>query len=309
VYAQVSRQVKPRRIARLARRMGIRTPVSTNLAMSLGGLRRGVTPLDMAHAYETFATGGQLVWGTLSPGQSGKSLPVPGPVGIERIDEIKGGKPRVVELNDGTKMINRKKTRRVLKPYIASTVGSILQTVVGRGTATRAQIPGVVIAGKTGTTESYGDAWFVGWTKEYTVAVWVGYPDEFKPMETEFQGEPVAGGTYPAGIWKTFMQALLKINPLPKDDGGDGTGKPTPTPGTGTVPPAGTTAPAPTAAPPGTGGATEAPPVQETQPPPAQEQPPTEPQPPAQDVPADPGTGGGQPAPEADGAAAAPGTG
>ena len=67
------------------------------------------------------------------------------------------------------------------------------------GTATRAAVPGVTIAGKTGTTEGYGDAWFVGWTKEYTVAVWVGYPDQFKPMETEFQGDPVAGGTYPAG--------------------------------------------------------------------------------------------------------------
>ena len=84
-----------------------------------------------------------------------------------------------------------------------------------------------MIAGKTGTTEDYGDAWFVGWTKEYTVAVWVGYPDEFKPMKTEFQGEPVAGGTSRPAIWKTFMQSLLKIDPLPKEDGGDGTGKPT----------------------------------------------------------------------------------
>ena len=86
VYAQVGKKVKPRKVARLARRMGIRTPVSTNLAMSLGGLKQGVTPLDMAHAYETFATGGKLVYGTLSPGQSDKSLPVPGPVGIERIE-------------------------------------------------------------------------------------------------------------------------------------------------------------------------------------------------------------------------------
>ena len=186
-------------------------------------------------------------------------------------------------------------------------MAAILQTVVGRGTATRAQIPGVVIAGKTGTTESYGDAWFVGWTKEYTVAVWVGYPDEFKPMETEFQGEPVAGGTYPAGIWKTFMQALLKIDPLPKDDGGNGTGTPTPTPGAG-VPPAATVAPAPTQAPPG-GGGTEAP--QEEAPPPVEE-PPAE-EPPAEqpvEPPADPGSGGGETAPtEGDGAAVAEGTG
>ena len=75
------------------------------------------------------------------------------------------------------------------------------------GTATRAFVPGVTVAGKTGTTEGYGDAWFVGWTKEYTVAIWVGYPDQFKPMETEFQGDPVAGGTYPAGIFKTFVEA------------------------------------------------------------------------------------------------------
>ena len=59
--------------------------------------------------------------------------------------------------------------------------------------------------GKTGTTENYGDAWFVGSSGSLTVAVWVGYPDRLKPMETEWRGEPVAGGTYPAAIWKQFM--------------------------------------------------------------------------------------------------------
>jgi penicillin-binding protein 1A len=300
VYAQVGMKVKTTKVAKLARRLGIRTPVSSNAAMALGGLREGVTPLDMAHAYETFATGGKLITGSLSPGQSDKSLPVPGPVGIERIDKLDGKKQRAVVLDDGQRMVNKVERHRVLTPEVAGTVSSILQTVVKNGTATRAQIPNVMIAGKTGTTEDYGDAWFVAWTKEYTVAVWVGYPDEFKPMKTEFQGEPVSGGTYPASIWKTFMQALLKIDPLPKKDGGDGTGKPieTPTPGAGTyVPPAATVAPpAATAAPPtttdpGTGGT--APPAEE---PPATDPPATDPpatDPPATDPPAtDPGATG-----------------
>src|SRR4051794_21128561 len=261
VYAQVAKQVGPKRIARLARRMGIRTPVSTNLAMALGGLRQGVTPLDMAHAYETFATGGKLVFGTLAPGadRAAKKLPVPGPVGIEEIDRLKGDKQRPYELDDGTKLVNRRRTRTVLSPEVAANVSSILQTVVQDGTAVRAQIPGVVIAGKTGTTEGYGDAWFVGWTKEYTVAVWVGYPDQFKPMESEYGGQPVAGGTFPAQIWKTFMQALLAVDPLPDDDGGEGTGTPAPTPFGGSVATAVPTAAPPAAVPtvaPGTGTGT-----------------------------------------------------
>ena len=57
--------------------------------------------------------------------------------------------------------------------------------------------------------QNYGDAWFVGYTPQLAVAVWVGYPDRLKPMETEFEGDPVAGGTLPALIWKTFAEKAL----------------------------------------------------------------------------------------------------
>jgi penicillin-binding protein 1A len=249
VYVQVGMKVKPVRVATLARRMGIRTPISHNIALALGGLRQGVTPLDMAHAYETFATGGLRVWGTLSPGQDRK-VPA-GPVGITKIAD---SDDKAVELPSGKKAVNRTKTTPVLKNGIAAQVGSILQTVVQTGSGTRAQIPGVVIAGKTGTTENYGDAWFVGWTKEYTVAVWVGYPDKFKPMKTEFQGEPVAGGTYPAEIWRSFMTELLKYDKLPGSDKSDAEKEGGTAPVT---PPTEGAAPSVTAAPttaPGTGG-------------------------------------------------------
>ena len=147
------------------------------------------------------------------PGPERQELPVPGPVGIERIDQGKGKKAKIVETVDGRRMVNKRDRTRVMDEGVASQVSQILQTVVKDGTAERAQIPGVMVAGKTGTTESYGDAWFVGWTKEYTVAVWVGYPDEFKPMETEFQGEPVAGGTFPAGDLEELHDVAAEDRP------------------------------------------------------------------------------------------------
>jgi penicillin-binding protein 1A len=256
VFAQVGIKVGTRRIADLAERMGIRTKVSHNYAMTLGGLNRGVTPLDMAHAYETFASGGDLIYGTLSPGaDNARDDTAPGPVGIDRIE--RGGE--AIKLPNGDEAVNHKKRRNVLEHSVATEVGSLLQSVVRVGTGTRAQVPGEVIAGKTGTTEGYGDAWFVGWSPQYTVAVWVGYPNEFRSMETEFNGEPVAGGTFPSAIFRTFMQSALSIHP-PKEPDAEATV--TPTPATGT-------APAPTAAPttaPDTGGtappAATAPPAQ-----------------------------------------------
>jgi penicillin-binding protein 1A len=248
VFAQVGIKVGTRRVADLAERMGIRTKVSHNYAMTLGGLKRGVTPLDMAHAYETFAAGGDLIYGTLSPGaDNARDETAPGPVGIERIE--RGGE--AIKLPNGEEAVNHKKRRNVLEHSVATEVGSLLQSVVQVGTGTRAQVAGTVIAGKTGTTEGYGDAWFVGWSPQYTVAVWVGYPNEFKSMETEYNGEPVAGGTFPAGIFRTFMESALRIHP-PKDeeDDTDTTTPVTPVPGATAAPTA-----APTTAP-DTGGAT-----------------------------------------------------
>src|SRR4029077_18491111 len=88
----------------------------------------------------------------------------------------------------------------------------LMTSVVTGGTGKRAAVPGLVIAGKTGTTENYGDAWFVGFTRRYTVAVWVGYPNKLRSMKTEYRGDPVAGGTHPAEIFHDFMTAVRAID-------------------------------------------------------------------------------------------------
>ena len=193
VYAELGLKVGVGKIAKTAQQMGIRTPISKNCAMTLGGLREGVTPLDMAHAYQTFATGGKFVTGSLGPDR--------GPVGIKEIGR-KEADGDVDVLRE-----NEKKSERVLPANVAETSRQILSTVVTSGTAVNARLTEFA-AGKTGTTENYGDAWFVGFTDRMTVAVWVGYPDKLQPMTTEYRGQPVAGGTYPAEIWRDFMVAV-----------------------------------------------------------------------------------------------------
>ncbi len=197
VYAQVGIKVGTKRVARTAERMGIRTRVSTNYAISLGGLKRGVTPLDLAHAYATFATGGTLVTGTLGAGRKG-------PVGIRRVT-MRDRRDHVIDKN-------HVRRRQVLPKAVADTTTSLLESVVKVGTARVANLGKVRAWGKTGTTENYGDAWFVGATDKLTVAVWVGYPNELKPMRSEYRGQPVAGGTFPAQIWHDFMLAVLQAD-------------------------------------------------------------------------------------------------
>jgi penicillin-binding protein 1A len=198
IYAEVGLQVGTHRIAQLAHRMGVRTPISTNPAMTIGGLNVGVTPLDMAHAYETLAHDGERISGTLA----GKGAPV----GIKEVDAGKRTLP------DGHhRDVERPLAERVLPGSLASTETSMLETVLQYGTARAASI-GQFAAGKTGTTSNYGDAWFVGWDSRYTVAVWVGYPTRLTPMTTDFNGGPVLGGTFPALIWHDFMTSALNLD-------------------------------------------------------------------------------------------------
>lgn len=202
VYAQLGLDVGTEKIAEMAQDLGIQTRVPDNPAMILGGLKRGVTPLEMAYAYSTLANGGTQISGTMASRGNGR-----GPVAIEEVvadgDTVKddlgaSGKNEVVE-------------KQVIDPAVAGSATEILHTVVTEGTGTRAQVGDDYIWGKTGTTDNNADAWFVGANEAVTVAVWVGYADGATPMLTEFGGAPVDGGTIPALIFNDVVSAYDEL--------------------------------------------------------------------------------------------------
>jgi penicillin-binding protein 1A len=192
VYAQLTKIVGPRSIVDTAKQLGIRSKLPAYFSIGLGAV--AVNPLDMTRAYATIANDGQRVDGS-----------------------IMGDRPRVVRTVKLRRTGEVRQNEPVRKPILtksqAETITSILEQVVEQGTGKRADLGVRTAAGKTGTTDDYGDAWFVGYTPELAVAVWVGYPNELRPMETEFNGEPVAGGTLPALIWKAFMSKALADEP------------------------------------------------------------------------------------------------
>jgi penicillin-binding protein 1A len=189
VFSQLTALVGPQNVATTAKDLGITTPLQGYFAIGLGA--EPATPIEMARAYTSFADGGSRIDGSIFGNT---------PLAVKTIKDGKNTEE------------NRPVYKHVLSPTQADTMNQLLQGVVRYGTGKAAAMPGREVAGKTGTTENYGDAWFVGYTPQYVTAVWVGYPDRLVPMLSQFHGHAVAGGTFPALIWKAFMtKALAKI--------------------------------------------------------------------------------------------------
>ena len=183
VFAQIMAKVGPGAVRDVAEKAGIsRDALSpAECAMALGGLREGVSPLEQANGFATFAAKG-----------------------------VKAEPYAIVRIKDrrGNVVYERKpKTTQAFRDKEAGVVNAALKTVVEGGTGTAAAI-GRPVAGKTGTSENYGNAWFVGFTPQLSTAVWVGRPEGDTPMRN-VHGINVTGGSFPARIFSRYMRAAL----------------------------------------------------------------------------------------------------
>ncbi len=179
VFAQLALDVGPENIADVAERMGITTPLAGHPSITLGS--EEAAPLDMASAYATLADDGTHCR----------------PFVISRIEN---GKGKTVYRHD-----IRQACKEAIEPDIARLVTQMLLGVVQHGTGTAAQLGGLPVAGKTGTSQDAADVWFVGYVPTYSTAVWVGIPRGRIPLP-----EGSYGGTVAAPIWHTYMQRILQ---------------------------------------------------------------------------------------------------
>jgi len=182
VFARLIMYLGPDKVVDAAKRMGIVTPLEPNPAIALGGLKYGVSPLEMASAYGTLANNGIRTT----------------PTGVVRVLDDRGNSVYEPDLAP----------TRALDRAVAVQASLMLHDVVERGTGAQAKI-GTWAAGKTGTTQSYRDAWFVGWSGDVSTAVWVGHRSAQVPMEN-VHGTRVTGGSFPASIWREFMTEATK---------------------------------------------------------------------------------------------------
>jgi penicillin-binding protein 1A len=184
VYIQLAMDLGPDAVKQTARDMGITSTLKGYPAETLGGLENGVSPLEMATAYASIASGGYRLR----------------PTAIKKIVFPDG---RVEKGKSLPKRFRVKKVR-IFEDGVAAEATEILEQNIQGGTGTHATI-GCPAAGKTGTTDDNTDAWFVGFTPHLTTAVWMGYPKDDIQMNGLYFGRNVDGGTFPADIWGDYM--------------------------------------------------------------------------------------------------------
>ena len=177
VAARLANEVGTNNVAATAHRLGITSQIQTDPSMALGAVE--VTPLEMAEAYDAFANGGYRVQ----------------PYGIERVRTATGQ----VLYDHG---LGHPQMQAVIGSPALPEMIEMMRQVIASGTGGRAKVGGYDLAGKTGTTSDYRDAWFVGFTGGFVAAVWVGRDDN-TPMKR------VTGGGAPAEIWRAFMAPTL----------------------------------------------------------------------------------------------------
>jgi penicillin-binding protein 1A len=177
VAVRLATEVGTANVAATAHRLGITSPIQTDPSMALGAVE--VTPLEMAQAYDAFANGGFRVQA----------------YGIERIRTASGQ----VLYDHG---VDKPQPQAVIGQPALSEMAEMMRQVVASGTGSRARIAGYDLAGKTGTTSDFRDAWFIGFTGGFVTAVWTGRDDN-TPMKRMF------GGVAPAEIWRSFMTFAL----------------------------------------------------------------------------------------------------
>ncbi len=176
---KMGKQVGLDKVIQTCRTLGIKSPIEPVVSLPLGAV--GITPIEMASAFATFASNG---W------QSETTTIL-----------------RVTDSDGNILLDNTPKPELVLNSWATAQINSALQSVVEGGTGKEAYL-GRPTAGKTGTTSSERDVWFVGYVPQLAAAVWIG-KDDFKPL-----GSGVTGGTFAAPIWRSFMKEALQNEPV-----------------------------------------------------------------------------------------------
>jgi penicillin-binding protein 1A len=181
------------KVIQTCRTLGIKSPLEPVISLPLGAT--DLSPMEMAGAFATFASSG---WQSDFPAVGNASQSTI--TSLVRVSDSEGN----VLLDHSPQKDNRK---QVLDPWAAAQLTSALESVIyGGGGTGQAAALGRPAAGKTGTTSSERDVWFVGYVPQLSAAIWIG-KDNYKPL-----GKGVSGGTYVAPVWRRFMtQALANV--------------------------------------------------------------------------------------------------